>query len=165
MEWDKKQQKEIEKARGVLGDGEKVLDVTSGLGVVRRMGKETRRNGSLIVTDRRVIFFTKKIGGYEMSDHVYGLLTSVDYKKGVAFGNINLSASGDHYHISLIPKNAVERVARTIRSQMGEVRAHPSTSRSGDIPAQIKQLAALHKQGILNDSEFLAKKTDLLSKM
>jgi hypothetical protein len=77
-EWTKKQQKEIDQAKHVLTDGEAILDVTTGMGKVKRMGSETSRNGGLIVTDRRVIFFTKKLGGYEMSDHVYGLLTSVD---------------------------------------------------------------------------------------
>lgn len=165
-EWTDKQRKEIEKARRVLAEDEEVLDVTTGMGKVRRMGDETKRNGALIVTDRRVIFFTKKLGGYEMSDHVYGLLTSVDYKKGMAFGNINLSASGDHYHISMIPKNDVERVAKTIRSQMGVVKTHSAMHNStADIPEQIKKLAALHEQGVLSESEFSTKKAELLSRM
>jgi Bacterial PH domain len=105
MEFTKKQQKEIDQASKVLMEGEVVLDVTTGLGKVKRMGTESSRNGGLIVADKRVIFFTKKLGGYEMSDHVYGLLTSIDYKKGMMTGNINLAAAGDHYHISMVPKS------------------------------------------------------------
>src|SRR5579884_1056463 len=168
-EFTDKQQKEINKAQRVLAEGEKVLDVTTGMGKVRRMGSDSKRNGALLVTDRRVIFFTKRLDGYEMSDHVYGLLTSVDYKKGVITGNLNLSASGDHYHISMIPKNDVERVAQCIRSQMAAVRSHAAPpaaqSNTSGIPEQIKKLAVLHEQGILTDSEFAAKKADLLSRM
>jgi len=162
-----KQKKEIEKAKHVLAEDETILDVTTGMGKVRRMGQDAKRKGALIVTDRRVIFFTKKLGGYEMSDHVYGLLTTVDYKKGVLTGNINLSASGDNYHISLIPKNDVERIAQRIRSQMGAVKTHPATRPATDsnIPEQIKKLAMLHKQGILTDSEFSTKKAELLSRL
>jgi hypothetical protein len=165
-----KQQKELDKAKQVLTEGEKVLDVTTGQGKVRRMGSDTTRNGALIVTDRRVIFFTKKLGGYEMSDHVYGMLTSVDYKKGVVMGNINLSASGDHYHISMVPKADVERVAQCIRSQMGSIRAHTTAPEApsglgAKIPEQIKKLAILHKQGILTDEEFGSKKRELLSRL
>jgi hypothetical protein len=163
-----KQQKEIDKAKRVFTEGEKVLDVTTGMGTVRRMGTETKRNGALIVTDKRVIFFTKKLGGYEMSDHVYAMLTAVDYKKGMVYGNINLNASGDHYHISMIAKNDVERVAQCIRSQMGVIKAHaPASSvpNNTNIPQQIKQLAILHQQGVLTDIEFTKKKSELLSRM
>ncbi|HSW85350.1 MAG TPA: PH domain-containing protein [Candidatus Saccharimonadales bacterium] len=165
-----KQQKEINKAKRVLAQGETILDVTTGIGTVRRMGQQQKRYGVLLVTDRRVIFFTKKLGGYEMSDHVYGLLTSVDYKKGMIKGNLNLSASGDHYHISQIPKNDVERLAQRIRAQMAAVRSHSAPAPNSDsdksgIPEQIKKLAILHKQGVLTDSEFTAKKADLLSRL
>jgi Bacterial PH domain/Short C-terminal domain len=165
-EFTAKQLKEIEKAKRVLAEGENVLDVTTGMGKVKRMGTETKRNGALLATDRRVIFFTKKLGGYEMSDHVYSLLTSVDYKKGWASGNISLSASGDHYHISMIPTNDVERVAQCIRSQMASVRTHAAnpTVEAG-IPEQIKKLSILHKQGILTDAEFSEKKAELLSRL
>lgn len=167
-DWTPKQQKEIDRAKHVLADDEEVLDITTGLGKVRRMGQEASRNGALIVTDRRVIFFTKKLGGYEMSDHVYGMLTAVDYKKGMMTGNINLNASGDHYHISLIPKSDVERVAKCIRSQMTSVKTHPAArneSSNEQITDQIKQLASLHKEGILTDKEFASKKQDLLSRI
>lgn len=167
-EWSKKQQKEIDQAKHVLTEGENVLDVTTGMGKVKRLGSETRRNGALIITDRRVIFFTKKMGGYEMSDHVYSMLTSVDYKKGMMTGNVNLSASGDHYHISLVPKDDVERVAQCIRSQMAEVRAHisqPAGAAEPSIVEQIQQLASLRDQAILSNEEFEAKKAELLARM
>ena len=76
--WTKKQQKEIDQAKHVLAGDEQILDVTTGMGTVKRMGSETSRNGGLIVTDRRIIFFTKKLGGYEMSDHTYATLTALD---------------------------------------------------------------------------------------
>ncbi len=165
MKWTDKQKKEIDKAKHILAEGETILDVTTGMGKVRRMGNDTKRNGALIVTDRRVIFFTKKLGGYEMNDHVYGMLTSVDYKKGLATGNINLSASGDHSHISFVPKQDIERVAQCIRSQMGAVKAHPTQHTADAIPEQIKKLATLHEQGVLTDDEFASKKAELLSRM
>lgn len=170
-EWTEKQNKEIEKAKHVLSGDEIILDVTTGLGKVRRMGKDSSRNGALIVTDRRVIFFTKKLGGYEMSDHVYSMLTTVDYKKGIITGNMNLKASGDHYQISMIPKADVERVAQCIRSQMGAITSQSTSNSSSSlspdnrIPEQIKKLSLLHEQGILTDDEFLCKKAELLARM
>jgi hypothetical protein len=163
-EFNKKQLNEIAQAQRVIAEGEVVLDVTTGLGKVRRMGQETSRRGALIVTDRRVIFFTKKLGGYEMSDHVWAMLTAIDYKKGVMFGNINLNASGDHYHISSIPKDDIERVAQLIRSQMGQVRAHATHAAPAapDLADQIRKLGDLRDSGLLSDDEFQAKKRQLL---
>jgi len=163
--WTKKQQKEIDQAARVLADGEEVLDVTTGIGKVKRLGQETRRGGGLLVTDRRIIFFTKKLGGYEMSDHVYAQLTALDYKKGAVTGNINLNASGDHYHISQIPKGDIERVAQCIRQQMGSVRTHQASGPVLPVMEQIQQLASLRDQGILSDEEFHTAKARLLSRM
>jgi len=70
-----KQQQQIDKATHVLQGDERVLDVTTGLIQVTRMGSVTQRSGQVLVTDRRVILYTKKLGGYEMNDFVYGLLT------------------------------------------------------------------------------------------
>jgi hypothetical protein len=83
-------------------------------------------------------------------------------------GNLNLSASGDHYHISMVPKDDVERVAQCIRSQMAQVRSHPAqhaATTGHSIVEQIQQLATLRDQGILTDAEFEAKKADLLARM
>lgn len=68
------------------------------------MGAATKRNGAVIVTDRRVILYSKKIGGYQMTDHVYGLLTALDYKKGVMYGNLTLAAAGDGPISARFPK-------------------------------------------------------------
>ncbi len=48
-----KQQKQIDRAKKVLQPGETVVDVTTGMIEVTRMGSKTSRNGAILVTDRR----------------------------------------------------------------------------------------------------------------
>jgi Bacterial PH domain/Short C-terminal domain len=156
------QQKQIDRAKEVLQRGEQVLDVTTGMVEVHRMGSKTSRRGAILVTDRRVILYTKKIGGYEMYDHVYGLLTAIDYKKGVLYGNITLAASGDRTHISQVPKESVERVVKEIRARMAAAHEHGRPGAGVSAADEIKKLAELHADGILTDEEFAAKKKQLL---
>ncbi len=144
MEFTEKQQKQIDRAKDVLQQDELVLDVTTGMIEVRRLGTSTQRNGAILVTDRRVILFTKKIGGYEMNDHVFGLLTALDYKKGVMFGNLTLAASGDRTHVSQIPKIDVERVAKAIRSQMAAAHAN-GVSGGGSAAASVSPADEVRK--------------------
>jgi hypothetical protein len=159
-----KQRKQIDQAAKVLQPGEVVLDVTTGVIKVVRMGSKKSRNGAILVTDRRVIFYSKKIGGYEMYDHVYGLLSAIDYKKGMFFGSITLAASGDSAHVSQIPKDDVERIAKAIRERIAEAheQGQPRTDAPVNAMDEIRKLSELHDAGILTDDEFTAKKKQLL---
>jgi Bacterial PH domain/Short C-terminal domain len=156
------QQRQINRAKEVLQEGEQVLDVTTGMVEVHRMGSKTSRNGAILVTDRRVILYTKKIGGYEAYDHVFGLLTAIDYKKGVMYANITLAASGDRTHISRVPKDEVERVVKEIRARMAAAHEHGRPGAGVSAADEIKKLAELHAAGILTDEEFAAKKKQIL---
>lgn len=158
------QQNQIDRAKEVLQPGEEVLDVTTGMIEVTRMGTKTSRNGAILVTDRRVILYTKKLGGYEMYDHVYGLLTALDYKKGAMFGTITFAASGDRTRVKQVPNYSVERVAKAIRMRMAAAheQGHPSAETGASRTDEIRKLAELHAEGILTDEEFAAKKKQLL---
>src|ERR1700679_3267780 len=102
----------------VLMDGEQLIDVTTGAADVMRLGQPTERRGTLFITDRRVGLFTKKLGGHDMLDFSYGLLTSIEYKKGFSYGEITLLAAGDQTRFHMIPKDLVENLAKIIRERM-----------------------------------------------
>lgn len=156
------QQRQIDRAKEVLQAEERVLDVTTGMVEVHRMGTKTTRRGAILVTDRRVILYSKKIGGYEMYDHVYGLLTALDYKKGMMYGNITFAASGDRTHVSQIPKEDLERVAKVIRARMAAAHEQGRPVAGASTADEIRKLAELHAAGIFTDGEFAAKKKQLL---
>jgi hypothetical protein len=147
----------------VLLPGEIILDATTGRIQVTRMGSGTQRNGIVAVTDRRVILFTKKMGGYDVQDFAFGLLTSVDHKKGMIWGNLDLAAAGDRTGVEMVNKNEVERIAQTIRHRMAAAHAQPPPApHPVDVAAQIRDLAKLRDEGLVTPEEFEAKKRLLL---
>jgi hypothetical protein len=66
----------------VLVPGKSVVHATTGVAEVRLMGSKSKRRATILVTDRRVVIFSKKLGGYDAQDYAYGLLTGVDHRKG-----------------------------------------------------------------------------------
>jgi Bacterial PH domain/Short C-terminal domain len=151
-------------AAPALMAGEQVIDGTTGSIEVHRIGQKTRRNGAILVTDRRVVLFTKKLGGYDLQDFAYGLLSSVEHKKGMTAGNLTLSAAGVHSHARSVPKNDVERIAQIIRDKMAAAHGatHTAAAPSEDPADQIRKLAALRDEGHITADEFEAKKKQLL---
>jgi hypothetical protein len=156
---DEKREKLIRDATPALHEGENVVDITTGVAQGRK--------ASIVVTDKRVVIFSKRLGGFDVQDFAYGLLTGVDYKKGLALAHINLRASGDSADISQVQKHDVERIAEAIRHLM--VAAHPSGSVGAAVPAasfdfetEIRKLASLRDEGLLTEEEFASRKARLL---
>lgn len=151
-----------------LMEGEKVLLWSTGVARVKRFGGANERRGTLFVTDHRVGVFTKKLGGHDLLDFAYGLLTSIQYKKGITFGEITLLASGDSTHFRMMPKAGVEEIAQTIRQKMalahegGAAPTLPLPPQPVSIADEIVKLASLRDSGLLTEEQFEAQKAKLL---
>ena len=154
-------------AAPVLVPGEQVVDATTGLAEVTRMGTKTKRRATILVTDRRVIIFSKKLGGYDAQDYAYGLLTGVDHKKGLTAGHISIRAAGDSADVQQVVKDDVERISQLIRDRMAL--SHQPTSQapsapptSGSVADELAKLAQLRDSGVLSEEEFSSQKAKLL---
>jgi hypothetical protein len=151
----------------VLMDGEQLIDVTTGAADVTRLGQPTERRGTLFITDRRVGLFTKKLGGHDMLDFSYGLLTSIEYKKGFSYGEITLLAAGDQTRFHMIPKDLVENLAKIIRERMvASTQPSQAAIQTGSGPSvadELLKLASLRDSGILTQEEFDAQKAKLIA--
>jgi len=147
-------------------EGEQIIDATSGMLHVRRMGKDNQaRSGLVVVSDRRVILFSKKLGGYDVQDFAFGLLSGVDHKKGMMFGNLTFAAAGTSSHVTQVPKDNVERIAQLVRQKMAAAHSHGSNAepvQQVDTADQIRKLAALRDERLITPNEFEAKKKHLL---
>ncbi|HET9692322.1 MAG TPA: PH domain-containing protein [Acidimicrobiales bacterium] len=151
-------------AAPALMPGEEVLDATTGVAHVTRMGQKTTRRGSILLTDRRVLVFTKKLGGYDVQDFVYGLITGVDHKKGFTAGHITIRASGDTADIQQVDKNDVERIAQAIRDQVALTgRGGPVAPAAASLGDELAKLAVLRDQGVISPAEFDSAKARLLA--
>src|SRR5438309_5740504 len=149
---DKRRDKLVAEAQPALTQGEQVLDATTGMIQVRRMGTNTERSGVVLVTERRVVLFTKKMGGYDMQDFAYGLLSSVDHKRGMMFGELDLAAAGDHSRVKKVPKEDIERIAQLIRDKMSVTHQHgQAAAPAGQAPTTPDPATAIRNLAALRD--------------
>jgi Bacterial PH domain/Short C-terminal domain len=159
-----KVEKLTKEAQAALMEGERVLDATTGMVGVHRMGQDTHRNGAVIVTDRRVVLFSKKMAGYDLQDFAFGLLSSVEHKKGLTYGNLTFSAAGSQNDVRQVPKADVERIAQLIREKMATAHSGSQSvpTTQGGVADEIRKLSALRDEGLITADEYEAKKKQLL---
>jgi PH (Pleckstrin Homology) domain-containing protein len=148
----------------VLEPGEELLDVTTCLAEVVRIGHKTARRATLALTDRRVIVFSKKLAGHDVQDFAYRQLTFVDHKRGIMFGGIELRAADDRVRLEQVERGDVKRIVATIRDRMSAPHAHRSSSAQPVASAadDIRKLAQLRDEGLISSEQFEEKTRQLL---
>lgn len=64
-----------------LQDGETIAADVFGTYEGKILGKDALRNGILVATNQRVVFYTKKLFGYEMETFYYNRISSIQGEK------------------------------------------------------------------------------------
>ncbi len=137
---------------------------------------------AIVVTDKRVMII--KAGtitgaglfGASVKSFSYNQITSVDLRIGILGGHMQLTVAGSierqdrGFSDMFRAENAItftanykermKAVAEIIRSKINQPTA--DLSDKGDLVRQLRELAELRSQGILNDEEFEAAKKKLL---
>lgn len=130
-------------------------------------------NREYIVTNRRVIQISgvinkkvtdsslEKVNDVKMAQSFWGRLFDfgdVEILTASELGVNMFKRIGDPIRFKTAMLNAKEEVER-------QTRFTPNEDRPGDIPSIIGQLDKLRQQGIISETEFQAKKADLLKKL
>lgn len=93
-------------------------------------------------------------------------MSSLDYKKGIFFGNLDLAVAGDRIRVTRIPSDDIEAIARVIRDKMAvTTRAErPGDGNGGrqSVADQVRDLAKLRDEGLISEEEFERKRKELL---
>ena len=160
-------EKLVLKAEEHFVEDEKTVVAVKGAYETKIMGTDSTRNGVFIATSKRVVFYAKKITGYEMEVFPYSTISSVEHGKGLMGHKITMFASGNKATVKWTKEGDIDSFVREVNSRIGKKETSNDTPSqpSADIPAQIKQLAELKDQGILTGEEFESKKTELLKKI
>jgi hypothetical protein len=163
---DKKRQQLIDNAAPALLPGERILDATGGMVHVHRFSGEHGRRGTLAVTDQRVFLQTKRVGGDDVQDFAYGLLSGCNYFAGARLGTIELVMAAERTRVTHVLKEDAKRIGPLIRHQIALAR---TSSRPDAAPqaragpaGQLRKLAALRAAGLLTDQEYQAKRTEII---
>lgn len=155
----------MEAARGHLAAGEQVDAVVAGTYVTKSGG--AGRNGLLLATDRRLVFFALKLGGHEMESFPWSQLSSFEAGKGMLGHWYRFAAAGNKLEVKWIKDgDAAGHVAELVRSRVGQSAAAPAPAAGvADPAASLRQLQELHQQGLITEAEFGAKRAEILARM
>jgi predicted secreted protein len=164
----------LENAREHLSEGEEVLATVMGAYETKIAGNETVRTGIFTATNKRLLFYAKKMLGYDLESFPYDHISSFEMSKGPMGHKMSFFASGNKVTMKWITKGDIPTFTDAVRSRMGKVSAAidvaeaPAASESAtqpDVADQLRTLASLRDEGILTEDEFQAKKADLLAKL
>lgn len=157
--------------------GEQILASVLGTYETKIMGSDSVRNGVLIATDRRVVFYAKKMTGYDLEGYPYASISSIDEGKNMMGHKVTFYASGNKVEVKWI-KDA-EKLARFMNTAKAHVHARTTTavqapptigmpppgSDQPDVMAQLRSLGELRDSGVLTEAEFADKKAELLKRL
>ncbi|MFT6290407.1 MAG: hypothetical protein ACJAR2_000995 [Ilumatobacter sp.] len=170
-----KEAKLIEQARGHLEQDEQVIAGVLGTYEVEIKGSDNVRSGVLCATDRRVVFYAKKLTGYDLESYPYASISSINQGKNMMGNKVTFYASGNKVNVKWIQD--VEKLSVFMNVARANVHAKttqplaptmpPAAAPAAqvDIIEQIKQLGELRDAGIVTDSEFEGKKAELLARL
>lgn len=155
-----KLEKLVEQARPHLEAGEQIEGVVQGAYDTKIGGKATVRSGILMATDRRLVFFAKKLVGYDLESFPYASISSFEASKGLSGHSFRFAASGNDVRLKWINAGQVDQFVGLVRSRAGQ---RPSAAPTQADPMdQLRKLAELRDAGIVSPAEFEAKKSQLL---
>ena len=161
----------VELAKAHLEPDELIRGAIQGTYETKILGTETVRAGILIGTDCRVVFYAKKLTGYDLESFPYGNISSFEQGKNMMGHNITFFASGNRVHVKWITANKdLEEFTVAVKAAMNakHVQALPvaqAVPAPADVMTQLKQLGELRDAGVVTPQEFESKKAQLLARL
>jgi intracellular sulfur oxidation DsrE/DsrF family protein len=114
---DKKKAKYIESAREHL-NGEQVLAAVFGAYETESMGADTVRNGVLIATETRVVFFAKRMFGFDLEETDYRRVSSIQQAKKMLGHTVTLTVTGNTLTMKWIKDEDLPTFMSTVRERI-----------------------------------------------
>jgi hypothetical protein len=170
-----KAEKLLEHVQPHLEQGERIEASVQGTYEAKLMGSSTVRTGIFLVTDRRLVFYAKKIGGYDFESFPYGSISSFEQSKGMMGHSFRFFASGNTVSMKWIKDGAAFGefanlvTARVGKKAEGPIRTPlPQTgpqSSDVDVFQALEKLGKLRDAGVVTPEEFETKKAELLKRV
>jgi hypothetical protein len=158
----------IGQAQQHLEPGERIDAAVQGAYETKRMGQDTVRTGAFLATDRRIVFYAKRLGGHDLESFPYGNISSFASSKKVMGQAFRFAAPGNTVSVKWIKDDsALAQFSAIVRERAG--RGVPAAATPVPVQAsaadRLRQLTELHAQGLVSDTEFAAKRQELLSQI
>jgi hypothetical protein len=153
-----------EAARAHLEADEEMLAAVEGVYEGELLGAEIPRNGVLVATQRRLLFYGKRLGGYDVESFPYLNISSFEQGRSLYGSYLHFFASGNRVEVKWIQRR------RDLADLIGEVERRmgkdPGTgvpaSPPPDVPTRLRELGKLYQEGLVTPEEYERKRTELL---
>ncbi len=144
-------------AHSIMDRGERAM-VTIG-------GVRDGRSGILVATNKRVLFFAKRLVGHDMEVFPYENISSLETQKALLSTDVTLFASGNRVSVSVTEGNVIAFLKRvkTEMDKRSSIDASPDDS--ADPMDQLAKLGELRDKGVLSKTEFESKKAEILDRI
>jgi hypothetical protein len=162
-------------------DGEKVLydqpPYVLGLQISSlKKGYRPQDVHGAVFTNKRIIFYKSKIFGIELKDFSWHDIRNVNMKEGLLSGEMEFEMVGGlDSEILYMSKDTVRKMYTIVRElvakaheslhQQQAIVQQVSAAPQEDSMAKLKQLKDMLDAGLISQSEYDSKKTDILSRM
>lgn len=152
-----------------LQQGETIKTWGTGyIGEMMGSGDNRQYNGCLIITDRRVVFYSKGWLSEVFEEIPHTKISSIESKKIMGHTTLSIHTSGN----TLKFKSLVPEEAKWLQDKVNELKGSNNTMTSSSSLAEpedafkkLEKLADLKIKGIISEDEFQVKKAELLKQV
>lgn len=148
-----------------LDQDEQIRCSVFGAYAAKLMGKDTVRNGILAATDRRLVFYAKKLTGHDMEVFPFENISSVEHGKNLMGNTLRIFTSGNKVEMKWIRQGEFDALLAFVQARIGKRAAPPVSAPAADPLSMLKQLGELRDAGVVSTEEFEAKKAEILSRL
>lgn len=154
----KKFEKLKKEAMSHLEQGEEIITAVMGAYESEILGQDTVRNGVFLATNKRVVFYGKKMFGYDLEVFPYSNISSIETSKELMGHKITFFASGNKVKMKWINVGEINEFVNYVKENIGKKSSGSSTSAADEI----RKYKELLDEGIITAEEFEQKKKQLL---
>ncbi|KIH69900.1 PH domain-containing protein [Salinicoccus roseus] len=147
--------------KDVLKDNEEVQYVLSGAYETKSLGTDTVKNGILIATQERLVFYASRLTGYDSESFRYENISSIDSGKKMLGKTLTFYSSGNEVTVKWIQDEEYEDFINYVESKIGKQESSTSALKDDSLD-QLKKLKELLDLGAITPEEYDQKKEKLL---
>lgn len=149
--------------RDILKNDETVVYALSGVYETKSLGSDTIKNGVLIATENRIVFYAKRFTGYDSESFKYSNISSIETGKKMMGSTITFYASGNKVSMKWIQEADYQEFVEYVEDKIGKKESTPAAApQATDNLEELKKLKELLDMEAITEEEYEAKKKELL---
>jgi len=134
---------------------EEILARVQGHFETKRLGISSLKSGAMFATNQRLVFFAKRLFGYELEHFPYKNISSFEMGKHLLGHYVRFFSSGNEVRLKWIQTGNIDEFVRIVRESMSPIgtgQAPSVVAPSSDIIVQLEQLGKLRDSAIISNA-------------